>query len=70
MKQGKMFDHGAPREAFEKLCDFMDANDFTCADFLACVCAHLSGLPQNEFETELMVAGRVFKIKIEKQGIM
>ena len=67
MKESKCFDHGVSRENFDKLADFMDENDFSCADFLACVCAHIAGYPQREFETELMVAGCVFKIKIEKR---
>lgn len=42
-------------------------NDFSCADFLACVCANISSYPQNEFETSLFVAGHEFNIKIERK---
>lgn len=42
-------------------------NIISCADFLAVVCARLAGYPQKEFETELMVAGYEFKIKITKK---
>lgn len=67
MKESKCFDHGVSKEKFDKLADFMEENGFSCADFLACVCARIGGYPQKEFETELMVAGCVFKIKIEKR---
>ena len=55
------------RERFDLLADFMDEHEFTVSDFLAVVCANLSGYPQNEFETELMVAGHEFKIRINKK---
>lgn len=52
---------------WEKLCNFMDEHNFSCADFLAVICAHLCSRPQKDFETELFVAGHEFKIRIEKK---
>lgn len=67
MKESRCFDRGASKENFDKLAEFMDKNDFSCADFLACVCANISSYPQNEFETSLFVAGHEFNIKIERK---
>ena len=38
MKESKQFEHGIGD--WEQLFDFIDKNDFSCADFLACVCAN------------------------------
>mgnify|MGYP007072988351 CR=1 FL=1 len=67
MKLAHQFDHGAPKERFDDLGEYSEKNGFSCADFLAVVCARLAGYPQREFETELMVAGHEFKIKITKK---
>lgn len=67
MKESHKFDHGASKEQFDKLGEYMDANDFSCVDFLAVVCAHLVNYPQHEFETELMVGGIVWNIKLTKE---
>lgn len=67
MKLSHQFEHGAKKENFDLLADFMDNHNFSCSDFLAVVCVKLSGYPQNEFETKLMVAGHEFKIRIEKK---
>ena len=71
MKQEEIraFDHGTGD--WEKLYKFMDENDFSCADFLACVCAHLlenvlMHAWQN-FKTEIMIQGVKFTIKIEPE---
>lgn len=45
MKDCKNFEHGVSKEEFNKLADFMEQNNFSCADFLACVCAHIAHLP-------------------------
>ena len=47
----------------------MDENSFSAADFLACVCANLLSYPtlENEYSTELMLQGQLFKIKIETE---
>lgn len=56
---------------WNKLFDFMDSNNFSCADFLACICANL--LENNlkykwqNFKTEIMIQGVKFKIKIEPE---
>ena len=55
------------KENFDLLADFMDDHEFTASDFLACVCAKISGYPQSEFTTKLMVAGHEFDIKIIKR---
>lgn len=67
MNEIKDFSCGAIKENFDLLADFMDKYQFSCADFLACVCSHLSNYESNEFETELFVAGCEFKIRIEKR---
>ena len=51
---------------WDKLYDFMDKENFSRADFLACVCASLLREPENEFGTELGVGGIKFEIKIRK----
>lgn len=67
MKLAHQFDHGAAKERFDDLGEYSEKNGFSCSDFLAVVCARLAGYPQREFETELMVAGHEFKIKITKK---
>lgn len=68
-EQIKAFEHGSGD--WEKLYNFMDENDFSCADFLAVICAHL--LENNlkaawrVFKTEIMAAGVKFKITIEPE---
>ena len=52
---------------WDKLYDFMDKENFSRADFLACVCASLLREPENEFVTELMIGGIKFKIDINKK---
>ena len=58
----------APEESWDKLFDFMDANEFTVSDFLACVCASLAryGANDNNFDTEICVGGQIFEINIKK----
>lgn len=67
MDTDKLFDHGAPKESFDDLGEYMDKHNFSCSDFLAVVCAHLCDVPQKEFETEIMVCEQEFKIRIEKK---
>ena len=51
---------------WNKLFDFMDENEFTCADFLACVCSSLLRQPpEKEYKTKLMIQGIEFKISIK-----
>lgn len=66
MKISKIFEHG--QGDWEKLYTFMDENNFSCADFLACVCASLNGYPNEDknYKTELMVGGTKFNIQIKK----
>ena len=52
---------------WDKLYDFMDKENFSRADFLACVCASLLREPDNEFETRLMIQGVEFEINIRKK---
>jgi hypothetical protein len=67
IKQSKVFERG--KGDWEKLFNFMDENSFSAADFLACVCANLLSYPtlENEYSTELMLQGQLFKIKIETE---
>ena len=58
------FDRG--KGDWDKLYDFMDKENFSRADFLACACASLLREPENEFVTELMIGGIKFGIKIRK----
>ena len=66
----KEFDRGVGRDSdsWEKLYAFMDQHGFTCADFLACVCAHLCHYSDKEFDTEIMCGGYEWKIKISRKG--
>ena len=52
---------------WDKLYDFMDKENFSRADFLACVCASLLREPDKEFETRLMIQGVEFEINIRKK---
>lgn len=52
---------------WDKLYDFMDKENFSRADFLACVCASLLREPEKEFETELGIGGIKFEININKK---
>lgn len=54
---------------WDKLYDFMDKENFSRADFLACVCASLLREPEKEFKTELMIGGIKFEICINKKII-
>lgn len=55
------------RARFDDLAEFMDDHEFTVSDFLACVCANLSKYQEKNFETELLVAGYKFKIRIDRK---
>ena len=52
---------------WDKLYDFMDKENFTRLDFLACICASLLREPDNEFDTRLMIQGVEFNINIRKK---
>ncbi len=68
LKASKIFERG--KGDWEKLYNFMDENDFSASDFMACVCANLLPLLRlkwQNFETELMIQGVRFKIKIEPE---
>jgi hypothetical protein len=51
---------------WNKLFDFMDENDFSMQDFLACVCANFLRYPQMYYETQLCVAKYFFNVRITK----
>jgi hypothetical protein len=53
-------------ESWDKLCNFMDENEFTCNDFLAVICANLLKYEDKHFDTEMMLEGVRFRINIEK----
>ena len=59
------FDRG--KGDWDKLYDFMDKENFSRADFLACVCASLLREPDSEFDTRLMIQGVEFGINIRKK---
>lgn len=52
---------------FDKLADFMEANNFSTADFLAVVCASLAKYKAKEFKTKLGVAGWQWDIRLVKE---
>ena len=52
---------------WDKLCDFIDNNNFSTLDALALVCAHLVAYKQKHFDTRLMAGGVEFDIKITKK---
>ena len=51
---------------WDKLLNFIDENEFTILDFLACICANLLRENGNKFETELVVGGEKFEVTIKK----
>ena len=65
----KAFDRGSGD--WEKLYNFMDENEFSCADFLACICASLLNndlkFKWQNFKTEIMIQGVKFNITIEPE---
>ena len=64
MTTKEQFERGAGD--WEKLIDFMEKNDFTCLDFLSCICSNLLHESEKDFKTELMLQGVIFKIEIKK----
>ena len=69
LKVSKIFERG--EGDWEKLYNFMDDNDFSAADFMACVCANLMSYinfgQQEIYKTELMIQGVRFKIEIKPE---
>ena len=68
IKDSKVFERGSGD--WDKLCDFMDENDFSASDFMASFCANLKPLLRLKwqvFKTELMIQGVKFKITIEPE---
>lgn len=51
---------------WEDLLRFMDENEFSCGDFLACICSSLLKHPSQFFNTRLMIQGVEFTINIKK----
>ena len=54
---------------WDKLLSFIERNDFTVQDFLACVCANLLRYTSTNYITRLSVGGTQFDITIQKKGI-
>lgn len=69
LKVSHIFERG--KGDWDKLYNFMDENDFSVADFLACVCANMlsyCNFKINEtYKTELMIQGVKFKIGIKPE---
>lgn len=57
------------KEVLDKLCEFMDENQVTVRDFLACVCANIENYPQDIFRTVLKFGNSKFDICIKKEKI-
>lgn len=72
MKKNKRIPHrqmtrGAITEKqWDKLLSFIERNDFTVQDFLACVCANLLRYTSTHYITKLSVGGTQFDITIRK----
>jgi len=64
METDEIFEKGTGD--WEKLLNFMDENNFSCGDYLACICAHLSTQPEQIFSTQIMIQGEKFFIQIKK----
>lgn len=64
------FKRGVSRDnpSWEELYEFLDKNEFSVLDMLACVCANLCNYTDTEFNTEIMCGGHKFQINIEKKG--
>lgn len=64
MNVEKVFERG--NGDWDKLYNFMDKNDFSNCDFLACICANLSRITDGitPFDTTIAVAGYKWKISI------
>ena len=60
----------ATSEDWDKLLSFIDGNDFTVQDFLACVCANLLRYTSTLYQTRISVGGTRFDITINKKGIV
>ena len=69
LKVSKIFERG--KGDWEKLYNFMDENDFSASDFMACVCANLMSYAnfgkQEIYKTEIMIQGVRFKIEIKPE---
>lgn len=67
MKLSKQFEHG--KGDWEKLFNFMDENNFSAVDFLTCICSSLNNYPtiNKKYKTQLMIAGKIWNIEIEKE---
>lgn len=64
MQKYKIFERG--RGDWEKLGKFLEENDFSCLDMLACVCEQFGNITQKEYQTKIMILGQKFDIKIAK----
>ena len=67
MNVEKAFERG--NGDWDKLYNFMDKNDFSNADFLACICANLSKITDGEspFKTQIAVAGYKWDITLKPE---
>jgi hypothetical protein len=52
---------------WDKLYNFMDENDFSCQDFMSCVCATLLKYKEDKFNTTIMLGDVKFDIEINKR---
>ncbi len=60
----------ATKEEWDTLISFIQSNDFTVQDFLACVCANLLRYTSTLYQTRISVGGTNFDITINKKGIV
>lgn len=73
MKTSHIFEKGHDNKGWEKIEKWIEDDDICVNDLLALVCAKFGMIPQvarNEItvdKTELMIAGVVYKITIEKE---
>ena len=60
----------ATKEQWDTLLSFIEQNDFSVQDFLACVCANLLRYTSTLYQTRISVGGTRFDITIQKKGIV
>ena len=60
----------ATAEQWDTLLSFIENNDFSVQDFLACVCANLLRYTSTLYQTRISVGRTRFDITINKKGIV
>ena len=73
MKVANIFEKSHNFKGWEKMQKWIEDDDICANDLMAIVCAKFGYVTAHsqtdEIETELMVAGNLYKIRIEKVGV-